>query len=146
MTDLILAILHHVAVFGLVATLAMEGVMLRAASVDVSRLAKVDARFGMTAMLVIVIGVSRVIWGGKGWAFYEANPFFWGKMACFVAIGLISIAPTLLFLRWRKAAAAEAAFAPPPHELKRARMLVGLQALLLVPLLAFAAAMARWPF
>lgn len=146
MTDLILAILHHLAVFGLVAILAMEGVMLRAASVDVARLARLDARFGMTAMLVIVIGVSRVVWGGKGWAFYAENPFFWGKMACFVAIGLLSIGPTVMFLKWRKAAAAAGGFAPPADQLKRARMLVGLQALLLVPLLAFAAAMARWPF
>ena len=146
MLDLTLAILHHLAVFGLVATLAMEGLMLRAASVDAARLAGLDARFGMTAGLVFVIGVSRVIWGGKGWAFYAENPFFWGKMACFVVIGLLSIGPTVIFLRWRKAAAADAGFAPPADQLKRARMLVGLQALLLVPLLAFAAAMARWPF
>lgn len=146
MTDLILAILHHVAVFALVATLAMEGVMLTAPSVDVGRLARLDARFGMTAMLVIAIGVSRVVWGGKGWAFYAENPFFWGKMACFVAIGLLSIGPTVMFLKWRKAAAADAGFAPPADQLKRARLLVGFQALLLVPLLAFAAAMARWPF
>ena len=146
MLDLILAILHHIAVFGLVATLAMEGVMLRAAAVDVGRLVKLDARFGMTAMLVLVIGVSRVIRGGKGWVFYEENPFFWGKMACFAAIGLISILPTLLFIRWRKAAAGDAGFTPPADELKRARLWVGLEALLLVPLLGFAAAMARWPF
>lgn len=146
MTDLILAILHHVAVFALVATLAMEGVMLTAPSVDVGRLARLDARFGMTAMLLIAIGVSRVVWGGKGWAFYAENPFFWGKMACFVAIGLLSIGPTVMFLKWRKAAAADAGFAPPADQLKRARLLVGFQALLLVPLLAFAAAMARWPF
>ena len=120
--------------------------MLWAAPIDVPRLAKLDARFGMTAMLVTVIGVSRVVWGGKGWAFYAENPFFWGKMACFVVIGLLSIGPTVIFLRWRKAAAADAGFAPPADQLKRARMLVGLQALLLVPLLAFAAAMARWPF
>lgn len=146
MTDLILAILHHVAVFGLVATLAMEGVMLRAARVDVGRLVKLDARFGMTAGLALLIGVSRVIWGGKGWAFYAENPFFWAKMATFVAIGLISILPTLLFFKWRKAAAGGADFTPPADELKRARRWVGVEALLLVPLLAFAAAMARWPF
>lgn len=146
MLDLTLAILHHIAVFGLVATLAMEGVMLRAPTIDTTRLARLDARFGMTAGLVFVIGVSRVIWGGKGWAFYAENPFFWAKIVTFVAIGLISIAPTILFLKWRKAAATDVGFAPPAPELKRARLAVGLQALLLVPLLAFAAAMARWPF
>lgn len=146
MLDLTLAILHHIAVFGLVATLAMEGVMLGAPSLDPARLVKLDARFGMTALLVVAVGVSRVVWGGRGWAFYQDNPFFWGKIALFVAIGLLSIGPTLLFFRWRKAAAGEAAFVPPADELRRARWWIGLEGLLLVPLLACAAAMARWPF
>ena len=146
MTDLILAILHHIAVFGLVATLAMEGLALRAPVIDLPRLVRLDARFGGMAGLALLIGISRVIWGGKGWAFYEANPFFWAKVGLFAAIGLISILPTLAFFRWRKAAAGDPAFAPPADELKRARLWVGLEALLLVPLLACAAAMARYPF
>lgn len=146
MTDLILAILHHIAVFGLVAALAMEGAMLRAPAIVPARLVRLDAVFGMTAMLAVAVGVSRVIWGGKGWAFYEANPFFWAKIGLFAAIGLISILPTLAFFRWRRAAAGDPAWAPPAAEVKRVRLWVGLEALLLVPLLACAAAMARWPF
>lgn len=146
MTDLILAILHHIAVFGLVAALAMEGAMLRAPAIDPARLVRLDAVFGATAVLAVAVGVSRVIWGGKGWAFYEANPFFWAKIGLFAAIGLISILPTLAFFRWRKAAAGNAGFTPPAAEVKRVRLWVGLEALLLVPLLACAAAMARYPF
>ncbi|MDZ4109717.1 MAG: DUF2214 family protein [Brevundimonas sp.] len=145
MTDLALAILHHIAVFGLVAALAMEGAMLRAPAIDPARLVQLDAAFGATAVLAVTVGVSRVIWGGKGWAFYEANPFFWAKIGLFAAIGLISILPTLAFFRWRKAAAGNADFAAPAEELKRVRLWVGLEALLLVPLLACAAAMARHP-
>lgn len=145
MVDLILAILHHLLVFGLVAMLAIERALLRGDTVDAVRLARLDAGFGVTAALVIAVGVGRVLLGGKGWAFYLGNPFFWTKMACFLLIGLLSIAPTLLFIRWRKAAAG-GPFAPPADELKRARRWLGLEALLLVPLLASAAAMARWPF
>lgn len=146
MTDLILAILHHIAVFGLVAALAMEGVMLRAPAIDPARLVRLDAVFGMTAVLAVAVGVCRVVWGGKGWAFYEANPFFWAKIGLFAVIGLISILPTVAFFRWRKAAAGDPTFTPPADAVKRARLWVGLEALLLVPLLACAAAMARWPF
>ncbi len=146
MTDLILAILHHIAVFGLVAALAMEGAMLRAPVIDPARLVRLDAVFGATAVLTVAGGGSRVVWGGKGWAFYEANPFFWAKIGLFAAIGLISILPTLAFFRWRRAAAGDPAWAPPAAEVKRVRLWVGLEALLLVPLLASAAAMARWPF
>jgi len=144
--DLGLAILHHIAVFGLVALLAMEGLALKDVAIDPARLVRVDARFGLTAGLIVVFGVCRVIWGGKGWAFYEANPFFWGKIALFAAIGLASIGPTLLFIRWRRAAAGGTVFTPPATELNRARTWVRLEALLLVLLLACAAAMARYPF
>ena len=146
MIDLLLAVLHHLAVFGLVAVLAMEAMALRAPAIDAARLARLDARFGGVAGLVLLIGAVRVVWGGKGWAFYEANPFFWAKIALFVAIGLLSIGPTVLFVRWRRAAAREPRFAPPADQVKQARLWVGLEALLLVPLLACAAAMARWPF
>lgn len=146
MVDLILAILHHLLVFGLVAMLAIERALLRGETVDAIRLARLDAGFGATAALVIAVGVGRVLLGGKGWAFYVENPFFWTKMASFLLIGLLSIAPTLLFLRWRKAAAGDRNFAPPAGELKRARRWLGVEALLLIPLLASAAAMARWPF
>lgn len=146
MLDLTLAILHHIAVFGLVAALAMGGFALRATAIDPVRLVRLDAVFGATAVLVVAVGVSRVIWGGKGWAFYEANPFFWAKIGLFAAIGLISILPTLAFFRWRRAAAGDAAWAPPAGEVKQVRLWVGLEALLLVPLLACAAAMARYPF
>lgn len=146
MTDLILAVLHHLLVFGLVAMLAIERAMLKGPTVDAARLARLDAGFGGTAALVIAVGVSRVIWGGKGWAFYVENPFFWAKMACFLLIGLASIGPTLLFLKWRKAARADAGFQPPAAQVAAARRWLGIEALLLVPLLASAAAMARWPF
>lgn len=146
MLELTLAILHHIAVFGLVAALAMEGFALRAHAIDPARMVRLDAVFGATAVLVVAVGVSRVIWGGKGWAFYEANPFFWAKIGLFAAIGLISILPTLAFFRWRKAAAGDAAWTPLAADVKRVRLWIGLEALLLVPLLACAAAMARYPF
>jgi putative membrane protein len=67
-------------------------------------------------------------------------------MGLFVVLGLVSIGPTLLFIRWRRAAAGAAAFTPPAKDLKRARTWVRLEALLLILLLGCAAAMARYPF
>ena len=74
-----LAVLHHIAVFGLVALLAMEGLALKDIADGPARLVRVDTRFGLTAGLVFVIGACRGIWGGEGWAFYEADPLLLGQ-------------------------------------------------------------------
>ena len=129
MHDLVLAILHHLLFMGLIVMLASELALLRTPEPPVKRL----------------VGVGRVM-GGKGWAFYEANPFFWAKIATFALIGLISIRPTLLILKWRKAGKTAPGYIPPQAELVAVRRAIGLEILLLIPLLAFAAAMARWPF
>lgn len=146
MHDLGLAVLHHLAVFGLVVMLAIQRTLLKGNSIDVRRLARLDGGYGLTAVLVIAIGVLRVATGARGWAFYENNPWFWAKIAVFIAIGLLSIQPTLMFLRWAKAAKADAAFQPSDTDLARARRIVGIELMLIFPLVGFAAAMARYPF
>lgn len=146
MTDLALAIGHHILVFGLVALMMATRVLLGQAPVNVEKLARIDAMTGLVSGLVLVVGLLRVFLGGKGWAFYQENPFFWAKVATFVLIGLLSIGPTMAFLRWNRARRADAGFQPPVEQVTRARRTVGFMALLVVPLVGFAAAMARWPF
>lgn len=146
MTDLILAITHHVLVFGLVGMMMATRVLLSLTQVDVRKLARLDAGAGALSGLVLAVGFSRAIWGGKGWAFYQENPFFWGKVGCFMLIGLLTVPGTIAFLRWRKAQTADASFTPDPAEVARLRTLTGVQALVLIVLLGCAATMARWPF
>ncbi len=146
MLDLTLAVLHHILVFGLVAMLAIERTLLKAPVIEARRLAGLDGGYGLTAVLVLVVGVVRVIWGGKGWAFYEANPFFWAKLAIFTVIGLISVLPTIAFIRWARASKADAGWQPDAAAISSARRWVGIELLLVFPLVACAAAMARWPF
>ena len=146
MLDLTLAVLHHILVFGLVAMLAIERTLLKAPVIEAWRLARLDGGYGLTAVLVLAVGVVRVIWGGKGWAFYEANPFFWAKLAIFTVIGLISVLPTIAFIKWARASKADAAWQPDAAVVASARRWVGIVLLLIFPLVACAAAMARWPF
>jgi putative membrane protein len=146
MTDLILAVVHHVLVFGLVAMMMATRVLLGLGKVDVLRLARLDAGAGALSGLVLAVGISRAVWGGKGWTFYQANPFFWTKIGLFMLIGLLTVPGTMAFLKWSKALAADPAFTPDPAQVARLRGLTGLQAVALVLLLACAAAMARYPF
>lgn len=144
MLDLVLAIVHHLLVFGLAIMLAMELAYLRADPVPVVRLSRLDAGYGAVAVLIVVIGVCRVIWGARGWVAWQDNPFFWAKIATFVVIGLLSIAPTLQFIKWSRALRADPDFRPPATEVSRAALWVRIEVLLLLPLVAFAAAMARY--
>ncbi|MBL8580939.1 MAG: DUF2214 family protein [Rhizobiaceae bacterium] len=140
-TDFILAGLHHLLVFGLVAVFAAEAALIRPglSGTALARVARLDQVYGMMAVAVIAIGVSRLLFGLKGWEYYAASHAFWGKMAAFVAIGLLSIGPTLAIMRWRRAPGEVVADA----EIAKARRYIGAQAVLFGLVMVFAAAMAR---
>lgn len=146
LTDLALAALHHLFVFAVVARLASEAMLLRG-PVDagtIQRLARVDAGYGAVAGLLLVVGLLRVWFGLKGHEFYLHNPWFHAKLGVYVLVALLSIAPTVGFLRWRKALRADPSFAPPPAQLERARNLVRLELVLVAVVFVLAAAMARY--
>jgi len=92
MTDVFLAIAHHLLIFGMFTVVAMEIGLLRGglSAQSVRQIARIDAGYGIMAILVVLAGVARVIWGGKGFEYYIHNIFFWLKMAAFIATGLAS--------------------------------------------------------
>ena len=145
-TDLILAILHHILVFGLVTLVVSEGVLLRGelSAPIIGRLARLDRSYGLTAMAIIVVGILRVIFGAKGWEYYVGNPWFWAKMASFVAVALLSIAPTLRFLSWARTARREPTFLPAASEVRSALFYIRAESVFIVLILVFAATMARF--
>jgi putative membrane protein len=145
MLDLVLASLHHLLVFSLAGLLAAELALVRPglSGAVLKALGGIDAGYGATATLILAVGFSRVFLGAKGSAFYLSNPVFWAKMAAFAVVGLLSIAPTVLILRWRKRAAAEAGYAPPPHEVATARRVLVLELMVFALIPVLAAAMAR---
>jgi putative membrane protein len=139
-TDAILAYFHFAAILALVWFLAKEWTLLRAGApnIDTERLANADAGFGLTALAVLVTGGLRAVYGAKGWSFYAHNPAFHVKVTLFVIVGLVSIAPTIAFLRWRKARRADPAYAVAEAEWKRARrfVMIELHLIALIPLAA----------
>jgi putative membrane protein len=146
LTDFILASLHHVLVFSLMAVLAMEFMLVKPgiSGPAIKRLAVIDGLFGALAVLVIMAGVCRVIWGLKGWEAYVHNVWFWHKMGTFVLVGLLSIMPTLRFLKWRKAAAADPSFVAPDADVRTVRKFLHAELALFLLIPIFAAAMARY--
>lgn len=145
MTGWFLASLHHVVFLGLIVMLAMQRALLKTDPLPIPRIAKLDIGYGATAGLMVLVGIARVIWGEKGWAYYAGNHLFWGKMGLFALIAIASIRPTLIYLKWRKAQRNDRAFVPETKDVRAARTLVGNQMILLVFVVILAAGMARWP-
>jgi len=138
--DALLAYLHFSALFLLVACLGAQLFLLRAqpgANV-IPSLSRSDIGLLIAAVLVLATGLARVFFGIKGAGFYAGNPLLYVKLVLFLAIGLISIKPTLRYIRWGKSLAADAGFTPPAAEVASARRMVVLELhlLALIPLAA----------
>jgi putative membrane protein len=143
--DWLLASFHHLAVFSLAAILSAE-IFLTAGPIDdrvALRLARVDAWYGILAALVVAAGVLRVFFGAKGYEYYLANIFFWAKMALFVGVGLLSVAPTYMYIVWRRQVRADPSFRPPKDEIAQLRRVLYVEAGLFALIPLCAAAMAR---
>jgi putative membrane protein len=144
-SDALLAYAHFASVFLLFAFLTVEAMLLRH-EVDAkaaSLIARTDLWYGASAGLVLITGLLRVFFGAKGSAFYLENPMFWGKVALFAIVGILSIKPTLMFLRWSRSLKANAAFIPEDTERRTARRLVMTQLHLAALLPLAAVLMAR---
>ncbi|HUV32376.1 MAG TPA: DUF2214 family protein [Devosiaceae bacterium] len=145
MTDLILAVFHHLAVFSLVAILAAEFSILRRGfkGFRVALLGAVDLGYGVTAVLVLVAGFLRVSYGAADPGFYLGKGVFWAKIAAFLAFGLLSLPPTLIIFRWRREALVNQDYSPPDAGVALVRRYMLAQAALLALIPVLAAMMAR---
>ncbi|MGI0485069.1 DUF2214 family protein [Pantanalinema rosaneae CENA516] len=107
------------------------------------RIVWADAMYGISATIVLVTGILRVLYFGKGIDYYLHNPVFYTKVGLFLLVGALSLYPTISFLTWIKALRQNT---PPGLELSQVDRLswlikIELVGFLLIPLLA--AAMAR---
>jgi putative membrane protein len=145
MPDLMLAILHHLLILSLAGLLSVERVLVRPglSGASLTTLARMDAAYGATAVLILVVGFGRVFLGAKGSAFYLENPLFWAKIAAFGVVGLLSILPTIVILRWSRQAKADPAFTPSDAEIAKVRRALGWELVVFALIPIFAAAMAR---
>ena len=138
--EAILAYLHLLAILTMVVFIASEAALCRVQWLNaavVERLAKVDLIYGIAAVAVLATGVLRTWLGMKGTAWYWTNQLLHIKLTLFIVVGVLSIFPTLTYIRWRKALRADGAL-PTEADIRKTRKLVMVQAHLLavIPLVA----------
>ncbi|MGH9960928.1 MAG: DUF2214 family protein [Pyrinomonadaceae bacterium] len=100
----VFAFLHHVAAFALVATLVVELVLMKGelTAANPRTIVLTDLIFGISAGIVLVVGLLRVFYFEKGAAYYLHSAPSIAKLSLFVLVALLSISPTVEFLSWRK--------------------------------------------
>lgn len=140
----LMATLHHIAAFTMTACLVYEFIALRKSisSVEVRRIQQVDLWYGISAGVLLVAGLLRVFIFEKGVSYYGANPLFWVKMTLFALVGILSIYPTIRYIRWGNVTE-DKNLELPDDEYKRIRLLLDLEVIGIALILFAAPAMAR---
>ena len=141
----LMATLHHLSAFTLTACLVYEFIAFSKVLTveEARRIQRVDLWYGISAGLLVAVGLLRVFFFEKGAPFYAANLMFWIKMALFVIVGLLSVYPTIRYIKWNPILAENKSPVIPDAEYKNIRLLLLLEMIGLVLILFAAPAMAR---
>lgn len=103
-TEIILRYLHFISIFAIVGSLTAEFILLRKemTPTELGRLARIDSVYGLAALTLLGVGLTLWLGGiSKPSVYYTKNWIFLTKVSLFAAIGLLSIYPTVFFLKNR---------------------------------------------
>lgn len=125
--------LHFMSFILLIGLLAGEFFLLRnpLTKATLQLVKKIDLAYGIVAGLVLATGIARIT-HEKGWEYYSGSHIFWTKMVLFAVMAIISLYPTMLFLK----AKAESDIAAAQYIKTKKAILTQL---LIVPLIVFCA-------
>lgn len=106
--------IHLIAIFGVVGTLLIELFFVKPVMTrkELNRISRVDGIYGLSSIVVLAAGLTMWFWIGKPADFYSQNWIFHTKVGLFVCVGLLSIYPTVFFLKQRKGDSMEEVMVP----------------------------------
>lgn len=116
-TELFLRYIHFISIFAIVGSLSSEHLLLRSSlsRLEIKRLSNIDGVYGFAALTLLAAGLTLWLGGyGKPTSFYSQNWIFHTKIGLYVVIGLLSIYPTVFFLKNRKGEPEEMVEIPKP--------------------------------
>lgn len=96
--------LHFICVFGVVSAVVSEHLLLKSelSRKEISRLSRIDAVYGLSALVLLGAGLALWFVVGKPASYYSHNWVFHLKLTLFAIVGLLSIYPTVFFIKQRK--------------------------------------------
>ncbi len=114
--EIILRYAHFLGIFLIVGTLSAEMALLKKQMTikELKRIGKIDGLYGLAALFLLGVGLTLWLGGyGKPTAFYSENPVFHIKLTLFILLGIISIYPTLFFIKKQKGDLHQSVTIPP---------------------------------
>lgn len=143
--DALLSYLHFTAIFLLFAFMTVQVVLVRG-TLDLERvlmLGRCDIGYFGAAAAALFTGLLRLGLGAKGASFYTDHWALYAKIGLFVVVGLVSIKPTMAFIRWKRTMEKDPAWRVPEDERRSVRKLLMLEVHLAALIPVFAVLMAR---
>jgi putative membrane protein len=102
--EILLRYIHFISIFAIVGTLVSEHLLLKRemTRIEIKKLSRIDAIYGLAALSLLAAGLTLWFSGaGKPAIYYTKNWIFHLKITCFAVIGLLSIYPTVFFIKNR---------------------------------------------
>jgi putative membrane protein len=104
-TEIFLRYIHFISIFAIVGSLVAEHLLLKKtmSRSEISKLAKIDAVYGLAALTLLAAGLTLWLGSfGKPAIYYNQNRVFHLKLGLFALLGIVSIYPTVFFIKQRK--------------------------------------------
>jgi putative membrane protein len=108
--ELFLRYIHFISIFTIVSTIVSEHVLLKKSltRAELGRLARIDAIYGIAVLTLLTAGLTLWLSGiGKPAVYYTKNWIFHLKITLFLTVGLLSIYPTVFFIKKRRGNSSE---------------------------------------
>ena len=140
-----LAYLHFTAIILVFAFLTVEVVLMRGTleAAAIRLLGRVDLWYFGSAIAALATGFLRLVFGAKGADFYLSAWPIYVKFGLFLAVAVISVQPTLTYVRWRRALDHDAGWRVPDGERARMRRYLMMEVHLAALIPLFAVIMSR---
>jgi putative membrane protein len=126
--ELFIRYIHFISIITVAGSLVSEHMLLgkQIPRSVVKKLSVIDSIYGVAAILIVITGLTMWFGVGKGADFYTKNPIMHIKFTLFVVLGVLSIWPTVFFIKNRKGDQSEMVDIP-----KRIFMFIRIEILLL---------------
>jgi putative membrane protein len=144
---IIVAWIHYVSIMLMIASLLGEHLLFKQelTAAHAKTIQRLDTVYGASAAIVLITGILRMFLE-KGAAYYNHHVAFHILFGIFVVAALLSIYPTVIFLRWRSDTVAGRGQQLAPDQFKKIQMILRVEMTLLLLAPFFATWMAHGEF